>query len=120
MRVVLLVAVLAQLLACHAVLTASAAAVSPAVVQDAVPGGGQSGDHGPRNDCEPTGTAPFAATCRDAGAAAGRPSLPDAELALALLALLVAAAVTRARRTGCAQHPVTGRRRLLALAIIRV
>jgi hypothetical protein len=120
MRVVLLVAVLAQLLACHAVVSASTAALGPAVVQDAAPGESRGGEHGPRSDCEPAGTAPFAGTCRDAGATAGRPSLPDSDVALALLALLMAAAASWSRWTGSPQPCLAGRRRLLALEIIRV
>jgi hypothetical protein len=120
MRVVLLVAVLAQLLAFHAVVSASTAALGPAVVQEAAPGGSRGGEHGPRSDCEPSGTAPFAGTCRDAGATAGRPSLPDTDVALALLALLMAAATTWARWTGSPRPCLAGRSQLLALEIIRV
>lgn len=114
MRALLLVVVLAQLLACHAVVTA--AAEVPSAVQE-------SGGHGPASaaTCEPLGTPPVVGACRTAATASAGPRDVQGQQVggLVLLILLAAAAGSRGRPAPSGRA-VPGRHRLLAVGIIRV
>lgn len=116
LRVLLLVAVIAQLLACHAV--AMAAAEAPAAVQDI---GGHG--HGPASagTCEPLGTTPVAGGCRAAAASwAGPRDVEGQQVGVVVLLILVAALAGSRRPLAAARHVVSGGQRLLAVGLIRV